>query len=731
MNVSPPRSVRFAAAVAGFLALAAAAFAEPFYVVSKTQVFVQTTAGGAVPDPAGEYVFEARAGSNVTFTLPSGATQALTFTSSDGGNYTFQQRFATKAAMDAAFPPGTYRMSGGGVPNLSFNLTTDAYPAATPQISGGTWNAGGLLVLNPAQANSLTISPNTSYATSGVAGHMRLALEGVTDNVQIESEIATQAVLGLTGQTTPLTTFAIPAGRLANGRAYRGEVKFDTLTTLDTTSVPNGGAVAIFGRALVYFVSAQATGTVTPAPVIVNQPANVVGVVGGTATFSLNVTVGGSPQFSNLGQRWFFNGAELNLDGTKYAPSPNSFGLRVNNLTTADAGAYSVQLINAGGLVQSNAATLSLGAAPVAQISRQPVAQDVTQGSTVVFTVGAPAGSTYQWRRDGQNLPNATSAMLVIVGATQAQAGTYSVVVSSGGTSLTSQGAALNVLSNFGDPGRLINLSILTPLAAGETMTMGTVLGGGGTTGTKPLLARAAGPSLAPLGVAVFLPDPTMTLNSTSVTPATTVATNNDWAGTAALSAVFTQVGAFAYTGPASKDAAIFQPALAPGNYTVDVRDSGTSTGTVIAELYDATASGTFSATTPRLINVSVRKQINTGGSLTVGFYVGGTSSKTVLIRAIGPTLGLAPFNIPATMPDPQLTLFNSAQVAIAANNDWGGDPVLVNTAGRVGGFGVTNPASKDAILMITLSPGSYTVEVSPAAGTPGGTAIVEVYEVP
>ena len=123
--------------------------------------------------------------------------------------------------------------------------------------------------------------------------------------------------------------------------------------------------------------------------------------------------------------------------------------------------------------------------------------------------------------------------------------------------------------------------------------------------------------------------------------------------------------------------------------------------GTVIAELYDATPAGTFSATTPRLVNVSVLKQIATGETLTAGFVIGGTTAKTVLIRAIGPALGFPPFNIGGAMPDPELTLVNtsaSPPVTVAANNDWGGASTLNATIGRVGAFAVNNFASKDAM---------------------------------
>jgi hypothetical protein len=279
----------------------------------------------------------------------------------------------------------------------------------------------------------------------------------------------------------------------------------------------------------------------------------------------------------------------------------------------------------------------------------------------------------------------------------------------------------------------LINLSILTPLAATESMTMGTVLGGAGTSGPKPLLARAVGPSLAPFGITTFLPSPTLTLNFTTPNPAVVVATNASWGGGTTLSNTFAAVGAFPFTSTGSKDSAIFQQNLQPGNYTVQVSDAGSGSGTVIAELYDATAAGSFFANTPRLVNVSVLKQIATGSSLTAGFVIGGSAAKTVLIRAIGP--GLASVGVTSgTMVDPQLTLNNtsvSPAVVVATNNDWGGDPAISATASRVGAFAVNNGTSKDAMLLVTLAPGNYTAQVGPASGTAGGTAIVEVYEVP
>jgi hypothetical protein len=165
-------------------------------------------------------------------------------------------------------------------------------------------------------------------------------------------------------------------------------------------------------------------------------------------------------------------------------------------------------------------------------------------------------------------------------------------------------------------------------------------------------------------------------------------------------------------------------PNLASGNNSAKI--SGTGAGTVIAELYDATPSGAFTSTTPRLINVSVLKHI--GAGVTAGFVIGGSSARTVLIRAVGPTLGAAPFNVPGVVADPRLALF-AGPTQVGANDNWGGTSTLSTAFEQVGAFRLAADA-KDAALLATLQPGNYTVQVSGANGGTG-VALIEVYEVP
>jgi hypothetical protein len=268
--------------------------------------------------------------------------------------------------------------------------------------------------------------------------------------------------------------------------------------------------------------------------------------------------------------------------------------------------------------------------------------------------------------------------------------------------------------------GRLINLSVLTGIAsAGDSFTLGYVVGGLNG-GAKPLVIRAAGPSLGALGVPNTLGDPRLELFASE----TKTGENDNWGGSTAVRDAMAAVGAFAYTGPTSLDATAATSITTRDN-SVKVSAAGGGTGTVIAEIYDATPRNNFTSSTPRLVNVSVLKHIGSG--LTAGFVIDG-GAKTVLVRAIGPTLASL-FNIGTAVSDPQLTLFGPNSSRIDGNDNWGGTAALNTAFGAVGAFSLAT-GSRDAAIVATLQPGNYTVEVTGVNGATG-TALVEIYDVP
>ena len=184
---------------------------------------------------------------------------------------------------------------------------------------------------------------------------------------------------------------------------------------------------------------------------------------------------------------------------------------------------------------------------------------------------------------------------------------------------------------------------------------------------------------------------------------------------------------ATALSDPTSKDSATVLP-FAPGGYTVQVSSASGVTGKTLVAFYDDTPSGTYTTTTPGLINISCLLQVAANSSLTAGFWIGGSTSKTVLIRADGPALTAQ--NVTGVMPDPQLTVYNAAENVIAYNFGWGGSPVLSSVAASVYAQPFTSTTSNDSEVLLTLPPGGYTAQVSSASNT-AGNVMIEVYEVP
>jgi hypothetical protein len=130
------------------------------------------------------------------------------------------------------------------------------------------------------------------------------------------------------------------------------------------------------------------------------------------------------------------------------------------------------------------------------------------------------------------------------------------------------------------------------------------------------------------------------------------------------------------------------------------------------------------------LINISSRARIGTGDDVLIaGFVVDGPEPKRVLIRGVGPSL--VPQGVTAAIADPKITVFNSSQQAIALNDEWREAPEqteLVRAMTQVGAFSL-QAGSHDAALLLTLTPGAYSVVVAGVNNTTG-VGLAEVYEV-
>jgi hypothetical protein len=378
-------------------------------------------------------------------------------------------------------------------------------------------------------------------------------------------------------------------------------------------------------------------------------------------------------------------------------------------------------------------------ATTIPEITVPPISQTIASGDTVVFSVGATGGElSYLWSVNGSafvaglngpTFSGINGPTLVIQGTTAALAGSITCTVSNSAGSVTSAAATLT-MSTTSDVGRLIDVSCRSSAGSGSAeLITGFAVGGGGASSSMPVLIRASGPALIPFNVPSPLADPELQLFSVAA-GSNLLASDSGWGGDAAISAAAATAGAFAWTDPTSLDSALVQT-LSPGPYTANILGATGDTGTVLAEVYDETPAGTFAPGMPHLTNVSARAVVGTGGNVLVaGFVIGGTTSKTVLIRASGPALGQ--FGLTGTIPDPALQLYSLAAAGttlLASNDDWGGDPEIA-AAASVGAFAWSDPASSDCALLVTLPPGAYTANITGINGS-SGVALVEVYEVP
>jgi hypothetical protein len=271
---------------------------------------------------------------------------------------------------------------------------------------------------------------------------------------------------------------------------------------------------------------------------------------------------------------------------------------------------------------------------------------------------------------------------------------------------------------------RLANLSSRGFVGEGENLMIAGIVVQD--TAGKQYLARAIGPALAGFGVDGALSAPVLSILDGN---GKEVARNSGWSSgkdSDDISDAAKAVGAFPL-GKNSKDAALLVR-LPYGSYTLQVATEGTGTGVALAEVYE------LDSAIGRTINLSTRGRVLAGEGLLIGgVVVSGPAPKRLLVRAVGPTLGV--FGVGGPLLDPVLTVF-SGSAGLATNDDWetisgtGATAAAVaEAAARVGAFAL--PAgSRDSAVLVTVPPGAYTVQVA-GKGSAEGVILFEIYEVP
>jgi hypothetical protein len=168
------------------------------------------------------------------------------------------------------------------------------------------------------------------------------------------------------------------------------------------------------------------------------------------------------------------------------------------------------------------------------------------------------------------------------------------------------------------------------------------------------------------------------------------------------------------------------------GGPSVACRFLGTRVGEgrKITQIFSDSASG---ATEQALVNISTLARVSSSTDAIVsGFVISGSTSRTVLVRAVGPTL--AAFGVNDALRNPILSVYQSERL-VATNSAWAGAARaaaqdLMDAFDRAGAFRFVDDASSDAALVVSLTPGAYTVQAKSGDGA-AGAVLLEVYDLP
>jgi arylsulfate sulfotransferase len=130
-----------------------------------------------------------------------------------------------------------------------------------------------------------------------------------------------------------------------------------------------------------------------------------------------------------------------------------------------------------------------------------------------------------------------------------------------------------------------------------------------------------------------------------------------------------------------------------------------------------------FPTVGPQALNLSTRGLVGTGDNVLIGgFIVTGTAPKSVVLRALGPSL--SGFGLSDVLANPVLSVYNSSGTLITSNDNWQSDPnhFVVEANGLA-------PANLlESAIARTLPPGAYTVIVRGKNPT-AGIGLVELYD--
>jgi glucose/arabinose dehydrogenase len=319
-----------------------------------------------------------------------------------------------------------------------------------------------------------------------------------TQPIDITPVEGTDTNLTVVASGNPASTFQWRKG----GMGLTGETS-DTLefTAIDPSA--EGGYDVVVSNDGGSVTSRVATVTVIVAPTITLEPIN---IFAGEGT-DTNLTVAASSGNGTLTFHWRKGGVNLTTGGNAALDFPN--------IQPSAEGDYDAIVSNEAGSVTSMVATVTVESPPA--ITSHPADTVMCPGGTAIFSVTASGDQplSFQWRRDGTDIPMATNASLTNMNVQMSMNGDiFDVVLTNAFGSVTSNPAMLAV----NPPTSATPLTSMTA-CEGSTVVFSTTPSG---TGPFTVLWRKDGGSPILEGTGGSAPGATLTITNIETSDAGT-----------------------------------------------------------------------------------------------------------------------------------------------------------------------------------------------------------------
>jgi hypothetical protein len=338
------------------------------------------------------------------------------------------------------------QVAASGTPILSYQWYKDSSPLSdNGHITGSLTNKLTITSFNSGDVGTYSVTVMNGLATSISSSNAFIGLTDPSISSQpqsITNAYGTTAIFTVTASGTAPFKYQwhkVGVGDLTDGGNISGS-KTNKLTLTGVASADSGTYSVTVSNALGAWVESASAVLTVRDPAIITQPLSLTNVEGTTATF--HAAAVGTP---GLTYTWYKGVNIIFDDGVKYGGAFTDT-LSISNVANTDEDTYTLTVLNGNSASESSVpVTLTVVPPPTPiTITIQPTSRKVLAGAKTALAVGYLGSEpTFQWRRNGADVPGATGAAYILSNVQAAVTGSYTVVVSNSINWQTSSPAAV------------------------------------------------------------------------------------------------------------------------------------------------------------------------------------------------------------------------------------------------------------------------------------------------